>query len=129
MKSWIEAIVCFDILSQDFLSESGNFLCVVTNLDTSQWKHEVATVNGLINHYRIFLFAIDTVAAVFVNTSQPVHRMLTDAHEGQPLQNRSLMPDGCQKLLLRHNQALSIWNVSCLLLQLLFQYSDTSVNE
>jgi len=31
-------------------------VCVVTNLDTSQWKHEAATVNGLINHYRIFLF-------------------------------------------------------------------------
>ena len=84
MTSWIEAIVCFDILSYDFLSVSGNFVCVVTNLETSQWRHEAATVNGLINHYRISLFTIDTAAAVFVNISQPVHRKQTDAHEHHP---------------------------------------------
>ena len=86
------------------------FLCVVTNLDTSQWKHEEATVNGLINHYRIFLFAIDTVAAVFVNISQPVHRKQTEAHERHPMQKSGLMLDGGRKLFLQRNQSLSVWN-------------------
>jgi hypothetical protein len=124
MTSWIEAIVCVDILSQDFLSESGNFFLFVCCNKLRYVTMEARSGNSKWSHKSLqnLLLAIDTVAAVFVNISQPVHRKQRDAHERQPLQNSGLTPDGRRKLILRRSQSISIWHVPYLLLQPLFHY-------